>query len=693
MKKAIYRLIVLAIVVAAGWQGYKYFKGGPQRQEQIATAKVQRGDVVIRAFTRGELKSVRTFPIYAPNLNGTVQVTQLAPMGAFANEKDLIVEYDDSELLAAIDADKLALETADENIRSRKLDMQISSSSDKVSLLSAEYGVRRAELAVKKNDVSDAITAKGNLLSLESAKRSLEQTKNEIEMRVAQQQSSLQVAQSSRTRALSQLRLDEQRLRDTRTLTPIAGMVAIKQNRAGSFNFGQQMPDIRSGDMLQAGMNVADILDLSEMELSAKVGELDRANLSEGQSIYIQLDSIPDKRFPGKIKVLSGTAATDVFSGDPSKKFDVTFSVDMRSVLAGLGMTPAEVDRVMKMSEENAKKNLISFAPTMQGGRGGRGGDMGGMMFMGGGGMMGMMGMGGGPDDLAAMAAMRQAEAANAAAGAGGRGQRGEGGPSAQGAQGGQRGEGGPGRMQFGGANLSDEDRQKMTDLRQKMRDASPEDREKLQAQLTELMAKAGIQGRGGFGGRGGEGQATGGRSGFGGRGGEGQVAGGRGDFAGIQGRGGQPGGRGAAGAPGAPGAAPGGRAAGPAQFTDDDRKNAQLPKPPEEGSQQALLLRPGLLADVEVIIEHYKDALHVPSQAVFLKEGKPTVFVREADGRWVSRGVEVLKKSESTMVLGSGVQAGEIVALSDPTVRTKKGAAAEQKKGSGTGMPMPGAK
>jgi hypothetical protein len=93
------------------------------------------------------------------------------------------------------------------------------------------------------------------------------------------------------------------------------------------------------------------------------------------------------------------------------------------------------------------------------------------------------------------------------------------------------------------------------------------------------------------------------------------------------------------------------------------------------------------------VIIEHYKDALHVPSQAVFLKEGKPTVFVREADGRWVSRGVEVLKKSESTMVLGSGVQAGEIVALSDPTVRTKKGAAAEQKKGSGTGMPMPGAK
>jgi multidrug efflux pump subunit AcrA (membrane-fusion protein) len=90
MKKAIFRLIVLAILVGAGYGVYRYFKQGPARQSDIATAAVQRGDVVIRAFTRGELKAVRTFPLYAPNLNGTVQITQLAPMGALAKEKDLM---------------------------------------------------------------------------------------------------------------------------------------------------------------------------------------------------------------------------------------------------------------------------------------------------------------------------------------------------------------------------------------------------------------------------------------------------------------------------------------------------------------------------------------------------------------------------------------------------------------------------
>ena len=58
-------------------------------------------------------------------------------------------------------------------------------------------------------------------------------------------------------------------------------------------------------------MQVADILDLSEVEVWAKVGELDRANLVEGQEALLQLDSVPDKQFHGKVKALSGTATAD----------------------------------------------------------------------------------------------------------------------------------------------------------------------------------------------------------------------------------------------------------------------------------------------------------------------------------------------------------------------------------------------
>src|ERR1039457_2516031 len=175
MKKAIYRFIGLAILVGGGWYGYHYYKQRPEKASLIATTKVQRGDVVIRAFTRGQLNAVRVYPLYAPNLNGTVQVTELAGMGALAREKDLIVEYDDSELQAFIDSEKLSLDGTDENIKAARLNQDIQRSRDKVSLLAAQYAVKKANLNVQQNPVIDVITQKKNVLAQEEAVRTLHQ--------------------------------------------------------------------------------------------------------------------------------------------------------------------------------------------------------------------------------------------------------------------------------------------------------------------------------------------------------------------------------------------------------------------------------------------------------------------------------------------------------------------------------------
>jgi multidrug efflux pump subunit AcrA (membrane-fusion protein) len=98
--------------------------------------------------------------------------------------------------------------------------------------------------------------------------------------------------------------------------------------------------------------------------------------------------------------------------------------------------------------------------------------------------------------------------------------------------------------------------------------------------------------------------------------------------------------------------------------------ENARLPPPVEAGSQLDVLLRPGLLADVEIILEKFPNAIHVPNQAVFEKEGKPIVYVRTSDGKWDERVIKPLKRSETVMVISSGVKQGEVVAMSNPTVK-----------------------
>src|SRR5215813_592843 len=357
MKKAIFRTLGLAIVVAGGWYGYRFYKQMPERLDVIPTAKVQRGDVVIRAYSRGELRAARTMTLTAPNLFGTVQVTDLAPMGSLAKEKDLIVEYDDSERQSALEEARLSVQSVDEQIKKAKADLAIQQSQDQVTLLKTRYDVRRAELEVKRNPIIAEIDGKKNVLTLEQQKRALQQLETDIQARNEQAESQLAVLNEQRNRSLLDVQRELQRIALCKTLAPMTGLVAVRQNRAGNFNFGQQMPDIREGDTLQPGMPVADILDLSEVEVWAKVGELDRANLKEGQEATLQLDAIPDKRFAGKIKAMSGTATSDVFSGDPSKKFDVIFSIDMRQLLTGLGMKQGDIDRIMATAEANAKKD------------------------------------------------------------------------------------------------------------------------------------------------------------------------------------------------------------------------------------------------------------------------------------------------------------------------------------------------
>jgi multidrug resistance efflux pump len=572
---------------------------------------------VIRAYSRGELRAVRTQTLTAPNLFGTVQVTDLAPVGSLAKEKDLIVEYDDSERQSNLEENKISLQSVDEQIKKAKADLAITQSQDAVTLLRTRYNVRRAQLDVQKNPILAEIDGKKNVLTLEQQKRALLQLEADIQARQEQADSQLAVLQEQRNRALLDISREMQRIALCKTLAPITGLVAIRQNRAGNFNFGQQMPDIREGDTLQPGMPVADILDLSELEVWAKVGELDRANLKEGQDAVLQLDAIPDKRFNGKIKAMSGTATSDVFSGDPSKKFDIIFSIDMRQLLTGLGLKQQDVDRIMATAEANAKKDTNRNADPFAA--------------------------------AAAAAAAAKAAESGQTADNGGRGPRG-------GGSGGQGGEGRGGDGRGNRPNMSDADRQKMTELRQKMQNASDADREKLQKQMQDIMTKYGMQPGRGQGGPGGPG-------GFGGRGGRGNQ---------------NP----------ADALAAAMREPTVNGFTGDDRKNAKLPLPPEQDSQAQVLLRPGLLADVEIQVEKLADVIHVPAQAVFQKNGQYLVYVQNK-GKYEPRPVQLVKQSESMMVIASGVQPGEVVAMADPTADSKKKNG--EKKSSGGNNPMGG--
>jgi len=634
MKKIIFRVAMVAVVAAAAWGGYRLFKQMPQRQAVVPTAPVRQGDVVIRSYTRGELRAVRSVTLTAPNLHGTVQVTRLASAGAFAREKDLIVEFDDSEVLSRLEEKQLELEQTDEQIKKAQAELAIRNNQDQVELLRARYSVRRAELEVKRNELLSDIDRQRNNLNLKEAVQRLKQLESDIKSRLQQAEAELAVLQAEKNKALVEQSREKQRLSQTKLLSSISGLVSIQQNRFGGMRmFGTQIPDIREGDQVQPGMPVADVLDLSELEIVAKVGELDRANIREGQDVTIKLDALADKVLHGSIKTMSGTASANVWSGDPSKKFDVLFSVNMKELLSAVGAKPEQIVRVMEAAARNRNKPAGQMASFRMGGPptaiafGPPGSEVGGAQ---------PMGMPGGMPGASA----------GGAEGSGGR-ERGE--REGRSGEGRRRGGGGG----IGGGQLSDEDRQKMQAAMQKelggreMQNLSAEDRQKI---LEKLRTQFRLPARGS--GRSGEGDASG------------------------------------AAPPGGPQAPPMMMGGGSSQYSEKDLAEAKLPLPPEEDDQLEVLLRPGLLADVEIIVEKIANAIYIPSQAVFDKDGQPVVYVKTGN-RFEARSVKFAKQSETTMVVSEGLKPGELVALADPEAK-----ATDQKsaKPSGGAAPVGGA-
>ena len=140
--------------------------------------------------------------------------------------------------------------------------------------------------------------------------------------------------------------------------------------------------------------------------------------------------------------------------------------------------------------------------------------------------------------------------------------------------------------------------------------------------------------------------------------------------------------------------AAPPRRSGPPVIKLNPDVANAKLPPPPDADGPLEVLLRPGLLADVEIIIEKVPNAINVPNQAVFERNGQIVVYVKNPAGKFEERTIKPLKRSESVMIVASGLKVGETVALSDPNAKPgdtkKKGGS-----GAGSGAPagMPGSK
>lgn len=297
----------------------------------IPTATVKEADLQLKVLTTGALRTKESRVIAAPAIaGGTLQIIKLARFGAQVHKGEVVLEFDPSEQEYNLAQNRSDFQQAEQEIVKAKADAAVQTAEDQTALLKAKYNVRRAELEVSKNELLSKIDGQKNVLALNEAKRALAQLEQDIRTHSASNQAALDISQEKRNKAGIAMNQAEDNIKKMTVTAPIDGLVVVHPNleSTGGWYFGQALPDYHAGDQVNPGSSIADVIDISHLEVSGQVGETDHSNLKPGQPVDIEVYALPNDKFAGKVEMVGAATSQDSWRGSSQHKFDVTILLD-----------------------------------------------------------------------------------------------------------------------------------------------------------------------------------------------------------------------------------------------------------------------------------------------------------------------------------------------------------------------------
>ncbi|MGH9718975.1 MAG: efflux RND transporter periplasmic adaptor subunit [Bryobacteraceae bacterium] len=301
--------IVVPLALAA-LTGSRLYQSATAPIDIVPVTPIKRGDVTFTIAARGELRGGNSEVLTAPMAGGQeMPINYLRSPGELVEKGDIIAEFDKTEQTFRLREAQADLAEAEQQVIQAQADSESKEEENRYALIKAKNDVKLAELEVQKNDILGAIAAKQNLLARESARDQLRQLERDLASRKATTDAAIRIQEAARSKAKMLADTAQRNINNLTLRAGSAGYVAIQQNMNGNFfMFGMQLPMLQVGDTVRSGMAVAQIPDMKNWELSAKISELDRGHLAVGQGSTIQVIALPGKKFAGKIKNMGGTS-------------------------------------------------------------------------------------------------------------------------------------------------------------------------------------------------------------------------------------------------------------------------------------------------------------------------------------------------------------------------------------------------
>src|SRR5438105_4787645 len=311
-------LIWSAVSLACAGGVYAAYHYTGTTEVDVAVAKVRRGDFIVSVKTRGEIRSVRSVLLTAPQVPDP-RIVKLAESGKPIKKGEMVIAFDGVQQEQKLIEKSTSVRTADSEVVQTKAQHKIENEMDGMNLMQSEYNVERAKLEASKAEILSEIEGAKDRIDVGVSEGELNQVKTTIQSRKISQSADVDRLAQKKDKSIRDTGLAKSYLSKMVVRAPNDGIVNILPNFRSGGSFGQSPPPFKEGDRAWTGAAIAEIPDLSEMRVELKLEEVDRGKLKLGQAVRVRVDAVPEKEFKADMDWISPIAQL-VFRVFPPEK-------------------------------------------------------------------------------------------------------------------------------------------------------------------------------------------------------------------------------------------------------------------------------------------------------------------------------------------------------------------------------------
>jgi multidrug efflux pump subunit AcrA (membrane-fusion protein) len=289
------------VLFAVAPAGYHRFQR-PSPSGDLPTAQARQGEFLVIVQCRGELTARRSVQVTAPLNVPDLRIVWLAPQGGPVQAGDVVVRFDSSNAASQLREKEAALKEAEAALAQAMADAKLTAGRDGIELVAARHSVERARLEASKKEIVSRIQGEESRIDLGVAEEKLNVQQAATDLNKASAAAKIASLTSQRDKAQAEVDLLKDRLAKMELRAPLDGIVVYLVNYSSGWADARPF---KVGDNVWPGSTIAEVPDMSALEMKGKLEEVDRGRVRAGNEVRVRLDALPEIVFPAEVSTIS----------------------------------------------------------------------------------------------------------------------------------------------------------------------------------------------------------------------------------------------------------------------------------------------------------------------------------------------------------------------------------------------------